>query len=96
MVAAGTVLQHYTREEARVNGVAWRRDFYTMVSACGFLDKDTNVCTNYDQRPEVCVDFEVGSVACGAMRQRAGIIDLAMPGFGSPTPEDHPDLPESA
>jgi len=32
-------------------------------------------CSIYSDRPRACVTFEVGSEACEAARQRAGVVD---------------------
>lgn len=51
-------------------------DVYKMEGACGWLQKNPEgnnfICGMYDIRPSVCKDFEVGSLACIAMRAMEG------------------------
>lgn len=43
---------------------------YVMNGVCGFLQED-RTCGNYDDRPTICQNFEVGGNACQVMRARA-------------------------
>ena len=59
------------------------RQFYLLNGDCGNLDADGRLCTVYEDRPQVCRDFVMGSVACQGIRDNRGVgsVDLAMPTF---------------
>lgn len=49
---------------------------YTLWGTCKYLETDTDGwerCGAYDQRPNVCKDFPVGSQKCRLMRVMAGV-----------------------
>lgn len=49
------------------------KDFYRLESDCGNLDPVTYMCDDYENRPEVCREFAVGSAACERFRNREGV-----------------------
>ena len=57
---------------------SWKLQLYPLpfLDACTFLD-ETQHCTIYDTRPEVCRRFAAGSEQCQEARQRSGIAPLA-------------------
>lgn len=40
---------------------------------CLWFDKSTKQCKNYDLRPQICRDFEMGSDFCHSWRRQHGI-----------------------
>lgn len=49
---------------------------YALIGSCKNLEKDENgleYCGVYEDRPQVCRDFEVGSPKCKIMREIQGI-----------------------
>ena len=42
-------------------------------SPCYWYDTDTGRCKNYDNRPQICRDFEIGSWPCLSYRQHYGV-----------------------
>ena len=56
--------------EARQGAVDGRGDAEL---PCVWLDLETRRCRNYDRRPSICREFEMGSEDCLRHRRRAGI-----------------------
>lgn len=79
--SAGTAMRRMTKDENNGNRPGWRRDFYKLESDCGNLNPTTGQCEAYEERPVICREFVVGSTACEAMRERAGVVELPMPKF---------------
>jgi Fe-S-cluster containining protein len=40
---------------------------------CSALDRDTLLCSIYENRPWICRDFDMGSYECGSERAGQGI-----------------------
>lgn len=81
--SAGTVMQKLTKEEWRNNRPGFRREFYKFLVDCANLGTDAN-CEDYENRPRVCREFEMGSFTCDAAqykfeRDQQVVTDLPMP-----------------
>ncbi len=57
--------------EARQGAIDNRGD---LELPCIWLDPLTRKCRHYDQRPEICRSFEMGSPECMDARERRGIV----------------------
>lgn len=81
----GTELRLIDEDERRSYGVAkpgFRLKFYQLDTDCGYLDQDTNRCTQYEERPQVCRTFDAGTVVCQKMKERHDmVVDLGIPSF---------------
>ncbi len=48
-------------------------------SPCFWLDVTTGRCKNYEHRPDICRDFEVGNAGCREFRSDVGLTVEGMP-----------------
>lgn len=46
---------------------------------CLWLDLTTGQCKNYEHRPAVCRDFDVGCISCRMLRKEVGLTVKGMP-----------------
>lgn len=42
---------------------------------CGFFDRESRTCSEYEKRPAVCRDFKLGDLDCLDYRRRAELDD---------------------
>lgn len=56
---------------------------YALTEDCGHLTDD-NRCGIYENRPQACRNYEVGSAACLGARQAAGLTESAPPESSAP------------
>lgn len=47
--------------------------FHILLTDCGYLSPDDFTCQNYDERPDACIQYEVGSPECLAARATYGL-----------------------
>ncbi len=50
--------------------------YYEMLSDCGNLTVDAegqSMCSDYDNRPDICLSFQAGNFACRSLRVKAGV-----------------------
>lgn len=79
---AGTEMNKLPKELHRGLHPGFHKAFYLLLSDCGNLDPETNLCNDYDNRPVICREFVVDSLRCEMIRERqmaAHVVDLPMP-----------------
>ena len=47
--------------------------WYALVGRCGLLGAD-NLCSDYDNRPNICREFSMGEGTCLDLREKAGVV----------------------
>jgi Fe-S-cluster containining protein len=55
------------------------RRAYADEQPCVWLDRITGKCTHYEDRPDICMDYEVGCESCVALRREAGLPEIEIP-----------------
>lgn len=105
MQDAGTDLQVLSKQEVKaISGgrKAPKPDrgssYYMLTSDCGNLDQETRQCGDYENRPNVCREFDEGSYQCGRMRDvrmAQYAVELGMPTMPAREDEAVPQYPEA-